>query len=182
MVNREDPIIEIVKKYIKELEINKIHISKAILFGSHALGKGKPESDIDVALISEVFSGDRFEDRRKFKIFGIDSGDFWYEVKMGISRDNFFYIVIDHGGRMKGVSCIKFRIFFKKHYGLGKILFGNRKNPIRNTHNFFCKLNSNLNLFYGLEMVKNLLKNFCIGNCRNISVIDFLKDVNTGRL
>jgi len=65
MVNREDPIIEIVKKYIEELEKNKIHISKAILFGSYALGKGKPESDIDVALISEAFSGDRFEDRRK---------------------------------------------------------------------------------------------------------------------
>jgi predicted nucleotidyltransferase len=54
-----------VKRYIAELEKNKIPIKKAIIFGSYARGKAKTESDIDVALVSEVFSGDRFEDRRK---------------------------------------------------------------------------------------------------------------------
>lgn len=57
--------VEIVKRYIEELERNQIHISEAILFGSHARGVAKPESDIDVALISDAFSGDRFEDRRR---------------------------------------------------------------------------------------------------------------------
>jgi predicted nucleotidyltransferase len=47
------------------LERNKIPIEKAILFGSYAKGHANAESDIDVALVSEVFSGDRFEDRRK---------------------------------------------------------------------------------------------------------------------
>lgn len=65
MAFREDATIEIVKKYIEELGKRQIYISEAILFGSHAKGVAEPESDIDVALISEAFTGDRFEDRRK---------------------------------------------------------------------------------------------------------------------
>src|SRR4030043_1557511 len=69
MANKKNRIIEIVTRYIEELEKNKIHIMEAIIFGSHAKGKTKPESDIDVALISEAFTGDRFEDRRKIVPF-----------------------------------------------------------------------------------------------------------------
>jgi uncharacterized protein len=65
MARKADPVFSLVKRYIAELEKNKIPIKKAILFGSYARGKAKMESDIDVALVSEVFSGDRFEDRRK---------------------------------------------------------------------------------------------------------------------
>ena len=57
--------IAIIKKYIQELEKNRIQISEAILFGSHARRTAKPHSDIDVALISSAFTGDRFEDRRR---------------------------------------------------------------------------------------------------------------------
>ena len=65
MALKEDQAVKLVIKYIGELERNKIPIEKAILFGSYAKGYAKEESDIDVALVSEVFSGDRFEDRRK---------------------------------------------------------------------------------------------------------------------
>ncbi len=65
MARKTDQVITLVKRYIGELEKNRIPIKKAIIFGSYASGKAKEESDIDVALISEVFSGDRFEDRRK---------------------------------------------------------------------------------------------------------------------
>ena len=51
--------------HIEELEKNRIHVSQALIFGSHAKGTANDESDIDVALISEAFTGDRFEDRRK---------------------------------------------------------------------------------------------------------------------
>lgn len=60
-----DSIIELVKKYIQELQKNGITIQEAIIFGSYAKGIPKEESDIDVALVSSAFSGDRFEDRRK---------------------------------------------------------------------------------------------------------------------
>jgi predicted nucleotidyltransferase len=65
MAGQSDKTIKNIKKYILELERNKIPIKKAILFGSYAKGLAKPESDIDVALISDVFSGDRFKDRRR---------------------------------------------------------------------------------------------------------------------
>lgn len=75
MDNREDSAIETVKRYINELEKNNILISEAIIFGSHAKGAAKAESDIDVALISDAFTGDRFEDRRRIVPFrrNIDS-------------------------------------------------------------------------------------------------------------
>ena len=60
-----DLAIEIVKRYIQELKKNNIPILEAIIFGTYAKGNPKEESDIDVALISTAFTGDRFEDRRK---------------------------------------------------------------------------------------------------------------------
>src|SRR4030042_2508586 len=65
MAGKSDKTIKNIKKYILELERNKIPVKKAILFGSYAKGLARPESDIDVALISNVFSGDRFKDRQR---------------------------------------------------------------------------------------------------------------------
>ena len=60
-----DSIIEVVKKYIEELEKNGIRIREAIIFGSFVKGTSKEWSDIDIALVSPDFTGDRFEDRRR---------------------------------------------------------------------------------------------------------------------
>ena len=65
MALEKDSIVEKVRRYIEELEKHHIYIIEAILFGSYVKGNAKPESDIDVALISDEFTGDRFEDRRK---------------------------------------------------------------------------------------------------------------------
>jgi len=65
MAITEDSIIEIVKKYIEELERNNIRISEAIIFGSQVKGTAREESDIDIALVSDDFTGDRFDDRRR---------------------------------------------------------------------------------------------------------------------
>jgi uncharacterized protein len=59
--------IEIVKKYIKELEQSGFHIKTAILFGSYATGKFNEWSDIDVALVSDNFEGNRFDDKDKIR-------------------------------------------------------------------------------------------------------------------
>jgi len=40
----------------------------------------------------------------------VDSSDFMNEIKMRIGGDNLFYPVVDHGGSMKGISCLNFRI------------------------------------------------------------------------
>lgn len=65
MAFQTDSIIKIAKRYIRELEKNNIRITEAIIFGSYAKGTAKAESDIDIALVSESFSGNRFDDRRR---------------------------------------------------------------------------------------------------------------------
>jgi predicted nucleotidyltransferase len=58
-------IIETIRRYVRALEAQGIQVDDAILFGSFAKGTAKDESDIDVALISSAFSGNRFDDRRR---------------------------------------------------------------------------------------------------------------------
>ena len=58
-------VIQDVKKYIAVLRENGISVDKALLFGSWAKGTARDESDVDVALVSTFFTGDRFMDRRK---------------------------------------------------------------------------------------------------------------------
>ncbi|WP_298272033.1 nucleotidyltransferase domain-containing protein [Geobacter sp.] len=69
MVAPADTVIEIVKKYVEELQRHNIDVQEVIIFGSYAKGNVKEESDIDIALVSDVFTGDRFEDRRKIVPF-----------------------------------------------------------------------------------------------------------------
>lgn len=65
MAQTTTAVIETVRRYLRALEEHGVHVDDAILFGSFAKGTAREESDIDVALISESFSGDRFDDRRR---------------------------------------------------------------------------------------------------------------------
>lgn len=67
MVKNKSEIISTIKECLKELEKCNIKIEKAILFGSYANGNYNEWSDIDVALVSEDFEGDRFIDRIKVR-------------------------------------------------------------------------------------------------------------------
>jgi len=64
MASSRDKVIEDIRRYIRVLQKNGIPVEKAILFGSWARGEPSEESDIDVAVVSRAFSGDRFMDRR----------------------------------------------------------------------------------------------------------------------
>jgi len=54
-----------VEAFINEIEKNKIKILKAYIYGSYAKGNEREDSDIDLALISPDFSGNRFLDSMK---------------------------------------------------------------------------------------------------------------------
>ena len=47
--------INLINKYVILLKKKGIKVSKVILFGSHAKGMAKPDSDIDIAVISPQF-------------------------------------------------------------------------------------------------------------------------------
>jgi predicted nucleotidyltransferase len=65
MATSKNEIVRDIKNYVHELNKNGISVQKVVLFGSWARGQVREDSDIDVALISDAFSGDRFQDRRK---------------------------------------------------------------------------------------------------------------------
>ncbi|KFO68676.1 hypothetical protein ER57_02455 [Smithella sp. SCADC] len=55
------------KSYLEQLEHIGIHVQQAFLFGSYASGKNDEWSDIDLAIVSKDFIGNRFEDRNKIR-------------------------------------------------------------------------------------------------------------------
>ena len=67
MVKIPDRINKIIKKYLFALKKNNIPVKKAILFGSYANGSNSKWSDIDLAIVSELFEGNRIDDRNKIR-------------------------------------------------------------------------------------------------------------------
>jgi len=67
--------IRIIKKFAKALKQHEISVDHIILYGSYARGKVRPDSDIDVAVVSKDFGKDRVEEGMTlFRIAGeIDS-------------------------------------------------------------------------------------------------------------
>jgi predicted nucleotidyltransferase len=62
MVEIPDLVSNKIKNFIDLLEKNDIQIQRAYLFGSYANGKADEWSDIDLALVSDKFKGNRFLD------------------------------------------------------------------------------------------------------------------------
>lgn len=55
-------VIGIVNKFAKALTAKGITIDKIVLYGSYAKGRQRPDSDIDVAVVSRDFGKDRTEE------------------------------------------------------------------------------------------------------------------------
>lgn len=63
-MDRENGILKIVANFLAELQQSGLRLTTAYLYGSHATGTARPDSDIDVALISEDFHGNWLEDHK----------------------------------------------------------------------------------------------------------------------
>jgi len=55
-------VIRVIKEFVNALKREGITIDRVILYGSHATGNVRPDSDIDVAVISRDFGKDRVEE------------------------------------------------------------------------------------------------------------------------
>ncbi|QTA78549.1 Nucleotidyltransferase domain-containing protein [Desulfonema limicola] len=60
-------IKHIIDTYLLELNRHNIPIREAILFGSYAKGNYHEWSDIDIALVSEIFTGYWIDDKDKIR-------------------------------------------------------------------------------------------------------------------
>jgi predicted nucleotidyltransferase len=72
-INKE--VIKKINKFIDLLEKHNFKINQAILYGSYAKGTEDRWSDIDLAIVSDDFIGDRYSDISSLKefIFSIDT-------------------------------------------------------------------------------------------------------------
>lgn len=59
----QDAAVRTVKKFKEALELLNIQVEKLILFGSHAAGTAREDSDIDLVVISPNFSGKSYWER-----------------------------------------------------------------------------------------------------------------------
>lgn len=67
MVQIPTEIKKTIDKYLQALKRNNVPIKEAILFGSFAKGNNKKWSDIDIALVSDIFEGNRIDDKDKIR-------------------------------------------------------------------------------------------------------------------
>jgi predicted nucleotidyltransferase len=61
---RDSDVLKAISGFLEALQRSDIRLKAAYLYGSHATGEARPDSDIDVALISEDF-GDWLEDHKR---------------------------------------------------------------------------------------------------------------------
>jgi predicted nucleotidyltransferase len=68
-------VINLIRLYIDRLKENNIPVERVLLFGSYMKETPREDSDIDIAVISSAFKGDRYLDRRRIVPLrrGIDS-------------------------------------------------------------------------------------------------------------
>jgi predicted nucleotidyltransferase len=67
----QELVIEKIKLFLNELIQNGISLEKAYLYGSYSKNSQNQFSDIDLAIISDMFSGFGFEDRKLFSNINI---------------------------------------------------------------------------------------------------------------
>ena len=67
MAQLPDKVKNTIDSYLQALSRNDIPIKEAILFGSYAGGNYQEWSDIDIALVSDIFEGNRIDDKDKIR-------------------------------------------------------------------------------------------------------------------
>ena len=69
MANKKNLILKKVRRYLDELKKHGVYIEKVYLYGSYAKGNYHKDSDIDIVIISNDFSGIRFYDYKRIVPF-----------------------------------------------------------------------------------------------------------------
>lgn len=57
MARKNDLALHAAQAFVRDVQRSGVRLTAAYLFGSHAKGRARPDSDIDVALISPDFTG-----------------------------------------------------------------------------------------------------------------------------
>ncbi len=52
----------LIRRYVRKLAEAGVRVERAVLFGSRAAGTARPDSDVDVAIVSPDFGRNRFDE------------------------------------------------------------------------------------------------------------------------
>lgn len=63
----DDNTLKIISSFLELLKSNNINIQTAYLFGSYANNTANKYSDIDIAIVSDDFTGDLWEDKKTLR-------------------------------------------------------------------------------------------------------------------
>jgi len=84
-------VTDIVERYCDKLGQMGIHVEKAILFGSHAHGRSREGSDIDVLVVSSDFES--MNTRERLEILGVAAARLWEPIEaIGYTPDELDYV------------------------------------------------------------------------------------------
>ena len=72
-------ITDIIARYCARLRALGIHVDQAILFGSHARGEAKEDSDIDVLIVSSDFAS--LNTRERMEQLGTAAARLWQPIE-----------------------------------------------------------------------------------------------------
>ncbi len=104
MVKNKSQVNIIITKLITSLKRKNVKVNKLILYGSYANGKPRPDSDIDVAVISSSFNNKNILKRQELlgeAIFAlgepIEAIGYSYKEFAKISRLSFLFDIISSG-------------------------------------------------------------------------------------
>lgn len=84
-------IADIITRYCAQLETMGFHVERAILFGSHARGKAREGSDIDVLIVSSDFED--LNTRERLEQLGTAAARLWQPIEaMACTPDELTHI------------------------------------------------------------------------------------------
>jgi len=86
MLTKEE-VVNKVKCFVNEVLATGLPLSRVILFGSYASNQQHEDSDIDVALVSDKFTGFGFEDRKFFSRINVKKEYVDIETKTYARKD-----------------------------------------------------------------------------------------------
>jgi len=104
MIKKPNQVNKIIKNLIANLERKGIKVDRLILYGSYANGTPRPDSDIDVAVISSSFNNKNLLERQELlgeAIFAlgesVEAIGYSYKDFKNRSRLSFLFDIVSNG-------------------------------------------------------------------------------------
>ncbi len=104
MVKKPSQVNKIIKDLIANLKRKGIKVNRLILYGSYANGTPRPDSDIDIAIISSTFNNKNLLERQELlgeAIFGlgepVEAIGYSYKDFENRSRLSFLFDIVSNG-------------------------------------------------------------------------------------